>query len=83
MVCKNCHCRGLLRRWLQGRRTAWFLRLAKLARVLVRFDHVVRFIVNANHNNAHRDDGKRFIVRADEKVTALVELEAAIRACGE
>jgi hypothetical protein len=24
--------------------------------------------------DAHRDDGKRFIVRADEKLTALMEL---------
>jgi hypothetical protein len=30
--------------------------------------------------DAHRDDGKRFIVRADEKLTAFVELEVAIRA---
>jgi len=29
--------------------------------------------------DAHRDDGKRFIVRADEKLTAFVELESAIR----
>ena len=28
--------------------------------------------------NAHRGDGKRFIVRADEKLTAFVELERAI-----
>jgi hypothetical protein len=28
--------------------------------------------------DAHRD-GKRFIVRADEKLTAFMELEAAIR----
>jgi hypothetical protein len=27
--------------------------------------------------------GKRFIVHADEKLTAFVELESAIRACGE
>jgi hypothetical protein len=27
----------------------------------------------------HRSDGKRFIVRADEKLTAFVELESAIR----
>jgi len=33
--------------------------------------------------DAHRDDGKRFIVRADEKLTAFIELELAIRACGE
>jgi len=30
--------------------------------------------------DAHRDDGKRFVVRADEKLTAFVELELAIRA---
>jgi hypothetical protein len=28
--------------------------------------------------DAHRDDGKRFIVRADEMLTAFVELERAI-----
>jgi hypothetical protein len=27
---------------------------------------------------AHPDDGKRFIVRADEKLTAFMELERAI-----
>jgi hypothetical protein len=32
---------------------------------------------------AHRGDGKRFIVRADEKLTAFIELESAIRARGE
>jgi hypothetical protein len=26
--------------------------------------------------DAHRDDGKRFVVRADEKVTAFLELES-------
>jgi hypothetical protein len=30
--------------------------------------------------DAHRDDGKRFVVRTDEKLTAFVELESAIRA---
>jgi hypothetical protein len=30
--------------------------------------------------DAHRGDGKRFIVRADEMLTAFLELEAAIRA---
>jgi hypothetical protein len=29
--------------------------------------------------DAHRGDGKRFVVRADEKLTAFVELEAAIQ----
>jgi hypothetical protein len=30
--------------------------------------------------DAHRGDGKRFVVHADEKLTALMELESAIRA---
>ncbi len=29
--------------------------------------------------DAHRGDGQRFIVRADEKLTAFLELEATIR----
>jgi len=33
--------------------------------------------------DAHRDDGQRFIVRADEKLTAFLELESAICVCGE
>jgi hypothetical protein len=28
--------------------------------------------------DAHRDDGRRFIVRADEKLTAFLELERAV-----
>jgi hypothetical protein len=28
--------------------------------------------------DAHRDDGKRFVVRADEKLSAFLELQAAI-----
>jgi hypothetical protein len=31
--------------------------------------------------DAHRDNGKRFVVHADEKLTAFVELEWAIRVC--
>jgi hypothetical protein len=31
--------------------------------------------------DAHRDDGKRFVARADEKLTAFVELESAIWGC--
>ena len=30
----------------------------------------------------HRD-GKRYVVHADEKLTAFLELESAIRACGK
>ena len=33
--------------------------------------------------DAHRDDGKRFIVHADEKLTAFLQLESAIRGCPE
>jgi len=41
--------------------------------------------VNSNRRtifiaDAHRDDGKRSVVRADEKLTAFLELESAIRA---
>jgi len=28
-------------------------------------------------SSMHRDDGKRFVVRADEKLTAFVELKSA------
>ena len=33
--------------------------------------------------DAHRGDGKRFFVRADEMLTAFVELESAVGAYGE
>jgi hypothetical protein len=33
--------------------------------------------------DAHHDDEKRFVVRADETLTAFLELELATRACGE
>jgi hypothetical protein len=33
--------------------------------------------------DAHRGDGQRFIVRADEKLTPFLEPESAIRPCGE
>ena len=32
--------------------------------------------------DAHRGDGKRFVVQADVKLTAFVELESAIREPG-
>ena len=31
----------------------------------------------------HRDDGKRFVVHADELLTAFLELESVTRACGK
>jgi hypothetical protein len=33
--------------------------------------------------DAHRDDGKRFVVRADEKLIPFLKLEAAIHAFSE
>jgi hypothetical protein len=33
--------------------------------------------------DAHRGDGKRFVVPADELLTAFLELESALRTCGE
>jgi hypothetical protein len=33
--------------------------------------------------DAHRDDKKRLVVRADEKLTVLLELESATCAAGE
>jgi hypothetical protein len=33
--------------------------------------------------DAHRGDGKRFVVRADEKLAAFLELEAAICSCAD
>jgi hypothetical protein len=33
---------------------------------------------NALDVDAHRNDGKRFVVRANEKLTAFLELESAI-----
>jgi hypothetical protein len=33
--------------------------------------------------DAHRGDGKRFVADADEKLTAFVELESVMNACGE
>jgi hypothetical protein len=42
------------------------------ARILTRDIHWIA--------DAHRGDGKRFIVRADEKLTAFPELESAVAA---
>jgi hypothetical protein len=32
--------------------------------------------------DAHRGEGQRFVVNADEKLTAFMELESVIRGCG-
>jgi len=33
--------------------------------------------------DTHRDNGKRFVVQADEKLIAFLELESAIHSSGE
>jgi hypothetical protein len=33
--------------------------------------------------DAHRDENRHFIVRADEKLTAFLELEAAVHVSGQ
>ena len=33
--------------------------------------------------DAHCDNGKRLVVRAEEKLTAFLELESAVRTCGK
>jgi hypothetical protein len=33
--------------------------------------------------DTHRGDGKRFVARADEKLTAFLELESAVRTAAE
>jgi len=67
--------------WLHLGRS--FLFLLMIARLLF----ATEFIPDSTHTiwiaDAHRDDGKRFVVRADEKLTAFLELEAASRACDE
>jgi len=38
---------------------------------------------NQNDSGAILRSGKRFVMRADEKLTAFVELESAVRGCSE
>jgi len=45
-----------------------------------RANGVTQSILSRGHPDAHRGDGKRFVVRADEKLRAFVELESTIRA---
>jgi hypothetical protein len=47
----------------------------ELARVLVRFNHVM-----SAATEAHLGDGKRFIVCTDEKLAVVLELKSAIAA---
>jgi hypothetical protein len=65
---------NLRRKWSTIRRTGWSWGCVSA------IDSNGRKIWIAD---AHRDDGKRFVVRADERLTAFIELEWAIHASGE
>ena len=41
---------------------------------------LTQVILSPWYSDARRDDGNRYVVRADEKLTAFLELESAIRA---
>jgi len=60
--------------------TALIRRAAFLQRYVSAIDSQGRTIWIAD---AHREDGKHFVVRADEKLTAFMELVAAISGCHE
>jgi hypothetical protein len=68
-----------------------FVRFDHVASRIVNANHsIVRATVEISRNwldsegrtiwiaDAHRDDGQRFVVRADERLTAFLELQAAI-----
>ena len=63
--------------WLHLGRS--FLFLLMIARLLF----ATEFVRDDPHTiwiaDAHRGDGKRFVARADEKLTAFIKLESAIR----
>ena len=50
---------------------------------LVDYGQIMCRLAIKNDSSAILRRGKRFVMRADEKLTAFVELESAIRACGE
>ena len=55
-----------------------FVAFRKAAVIAHRYSNAVIWIADA-----HRGDEESFVVRADEKSTAFVELESASRACRE
>ena len=68
----------------KGKRTIFILSLGSKAGwswgCVTTLDRYGRTIFVAD---THRGNGKRFVVHADEKLTAFVELESAIRPCAE
>jgi len=67
-MAKSCNNLAMAKRTL-GKATA----LSRLCRII---RHLRSGIVVAD---AHRDDGKRLVVHADEKLTAFLELERVTR----
>jgi hypothetical protein len=63
---------NLRRKWSTIPKAGWSLGWVSA------IDHEGRTIWIAD---AHRGDGKRFVVHADEKVAAFLELESAVRLC--
>jgi hypothetical protein len=55
------------------------LRLFEITRMLVRLNHVASFGQTIFVADAYRDNGKRFIVTADEKLRAFLELQRVTR----
>jgi len=54
--------------------------LKRLPRWLERYPELAERVGQARELvDVHRDNGKRFVARAEEKLTAFLELESAIR----
>jgi hypothetical protein len=67
-------------------RYGMFARCSSLMRVQIVDSDASRIICRPaikNVADAHRGDGKRLVVHANEKLPAFLELGAAVRACGE
>jgi hypothetical protein len=77
----HCHCRVKIKNGMIHRVKYWEVIANRLKKAgwswgcVSAIDSKGRTIWIAD---AHRDDGKRFIVRADEKLSAFLELERAV-----
>jgi hypothetical protein len=78
-----CHCRAENKRGLIDSVKYWEIIAENLSKAgwslgwVSALDCECRTIWIAD---AHRGDGQRFVVRAEEKLTAFMELESAVRA---
>jgi hypothetical protein len=81
-----CHCRAENKRGLIDSVKYWEIIADNLSKAGWSWGPVSAIDSNGQTiwiADAHRDDGKRFVVHADGKVTAFLELASAIRACGD